>query len=123
MSRIQIGETLRTMRKSHGWTVEDVARLLKERYNVEVAAKTIYGWESDQTYPRTETLLMICELYDTDSMIGGLFHTPSDRSFPITIDERRMIQMYRMHPELQNAIKRMLDAPPVKPSKINKNGH
>ena len=89
---------------------------LNDLYNIAVAEKTVYGWESDQAYPRTETLLLLCELYQSDTFTGNLLHIPADKSFPITADERHVIEMYRRHPELQSAVKRVLDVPVKKPS-------
>ena len=58
MKNIQIGAALKTMRKNRGWTIHDVVVQLNDLYNIAVAEKTVYGWESDQAYPRTETLLL-----------------------------------------------------------------
>jgi transcriptional regulator with XRE-family HTH domain len=116
MKNIQIGAALKTMRKNRGWTIHDVVVQLNDLYNIAVAEKTVYGWESDQTYPRTETLLLLCELYQSDTFTGNLLHIPADKSFPITADERHVIEMYRRHPELQSAVKRVLDVPVKKPS-------
>jgi transcriptional regulator with XRE-family HTH domain len=116
MKNIQIGSALKTMRKNRGWTIHDVVVQLNDLYNIAVAEKTVYGWESDQAYPRTETLLLLCELYQSDTFTGNLLHIPADKSFPITADERHVIEMYRRHPELQSAVKRVLDVPVKKPS-------
>ena len=102
MKNIQIGAALKTMRKNRGWTIHDVVVQLNDLYNIAVAEKTVYGWESDQAYPRTETLLLLCELYQSDAFTGNLLHIPADKSFPITADERHVIEMYRRHPELQS---------------------
>ena len=67
MKNIQIGAALKTMRKNRGWTIHDVVVQLNDLYNIAVAEKTVYGWESDQAYPRTETLLLLCELYQSDA--------------------------------------------------------
>lgn len=95
MKNIQIGAALKTMRKNRGWTIHDVVVQLNDLYNIAVAEKTVYGWESDQAYPRTETLLLLCELYQSDAFTGNLLHR---------------------HPELQSAVKRVLDVPVKKPS-------
>jgi transcriptional regulator with XRE-family HTH domain len=116
MKNIQIGAALKTMRKNRGWTIHDVVVQLNDLYNIAVAEKTVYGWESDQAYPRTETLLLLCELYQSDTFTGNLLHIPADKSFPITADERHVIEMYRRHPELQSVVKRVLDVPVKKPS-------
>ena len=96
MKNIQIGAALKTMRKNRGWTIHDVVVQLNDLYNIAVAEKTVYGWESDQAYPRTETLLLLCELYQSDTFTGNLLHIPADKSFPITADERHVIEMYRL---------------------------
>ena len=98
MKNIQIGAALKTMRKNRGWTIHDVVVQLNDLYNIAVAEKTVYGWESDQAYPRTETLLLLCELYQSDAFTGNLLHIPADKSFPITADERHVIEMYHQIP-------------------------
>lgn len=80
MKNIQIGAALKTMRKNRGWTIHDVVVQLNDLYNIAVAEKTVYGWESDQAYPRTETLLLLCELYQSDTFTGNLLHIPADKS-------------------------------------------
>lgn len=104
----QIGELLRKYRKQRGWTVADVAVQLREQYEVHVAEKTIYGWESDQSYPRTETLLFLCELYQIDNLFSIFSGTTGTNEFPITPEERKLIERYRQHPEFRNAIKKLL---------------
>jgi transcriptional regulator with XRE-family HTH domain len=106
-----IGSVLRKERKRHGWTVNDVVIRLKEEYDLDVAEKTVYGWESDQSYPRTESLLILCELYRFEDIAEGLLKAPSVGEFQITMDERDVILKYRRHPELQNVVKRVLDVP------------
>ena len=105
MKNIQIGAALKTMRKNRGWTIHDVVVQLNDLYNIAVAEETVY-----------ETLLLLCELYQSDTFTGNLLHIPADKSFPITADERHVIEMYRRHPELQSAVKRVLDVPVKKPS-------
>ena len=51
MKNIQIGAALKTMRKNRGWTIHDVVVQLNDLYNIAVAEKTVYGWESDQARP------------------------------------------------------------------------
>ena len=50
-----IGEVLKKYRKANGLEVHDVAILLKERYGLDIADKTIYGWESNQAHPVTKS--------------------------------------------------------------------
>jgi transcriptional regulator with XRE-family HTH domain len=111
MKSRQIGNVLRKERKRHGWSVNDIVIRLKDQYDLDVAEKTVYGWESDQSYPRTETLLVLCELYRIEDIAEGLLKAPAIGEFQITTDERDVIMKYREHPELQNVVKRVLDVP------------
>lgn len=104
----RIGEALKRFRKQRGWTVSDVAVQLSEQYQVEVADKTIYGWESDQAYPRLEIFFFLCELYQIDSLSGVFDTTKNTSEFSITMEERKLIEEYRRHPEFRNAIKKLL---------------
>lgn len=106
-----IGETLKKQRKRHGWTISDVVIKLRDQYQINIAEKTVYGWESDQSYPRTETLLLLYELYHMEDMAEDMLEIPSSGEFPITADERHLIRLYRQHPELHSAVKRLLDVP------------
>jgi transcriptional regulator with XRE-family HTH domain len=112
MKSRQIGEILKKERKRHGWTVSDVVIRLRDQYQLDVAEKTVYGWESDQSYPRTETLLVLCEMYRIEDIAEGLLNAPPAGEFHITTDERDVIMKYRQHPDLQSVVKRVLDVPP-----------
>ena len=112
MANRQIGETLKKYRKLRGWTVSDVVVQLREQYQMEVAEKTVYGWESDQAMPRTETLLTLCELYHINHLSDGFIASPTtENDFAITPDEMELIKQYRKHPELHEVIHRVLDSP------------
>ena len=112
MANRQIGDTLKKYRRLRGWTVSDVVVQLHERYHLDVAEKTVYGWESDQSLPRSETLLTLCELYQIDHLSSGFIASPtSENDFPITPDEMELIKQYRKHPELHEVVRRVLHAP------------
>ena len=89
MKNIQIGAALKTMRKNRGWTIHDVVVQLNDLYNIAVAEKTVYGWESDQAYPRTETLLLLCELYQSA-------HSPEISCTSLQTNPSRSLQMNGM---------------------------
>ena len=111
MTKDRIGSTLKTYRKMRGWTVTDVVIKLRDLYHLDVAEKTVYGWESDQSLPRAKTLLALCELYQIDHLSQGVTMPSSVKDFPITSEEMDLIKKYRQHPELQDAVQRLLDAP------------
>lgn len=111
MKNKQIGEALRMYREQRNWTVSDIVLKLRNEYQINVSGKTVYGWESDQSYPRTKTLLALCEIYQIDDIAEGLLNNPPTGDFPITSDERDFIEKCRRHPELRSAVKRVLDVP------------
>ena len=55
-----IPKVLKEYRKKNHYTVNDVSLMLRER-SLEVAPKTIYGWESGQANPSADMLLTLCE--------------------------------------------------------------
>lgn len=52
------GEKLARMRKENNYTQEQLAQLL------DVSRQSVSKWESDLTYPETEKLIRLCELFD-----------------------------------------------------------
>lgn len=52
------GEKLARMRKENNYTQEQLAQVL------EVSRQSVSKWESDLTYPETEKLIRLCQLFD-----------------------------------------------------------
>ena len=67
MKNAKISEVLKNYRKLNKLSVRDVSGILKEK-SLNVAEKTIYGWESGQTQPNADTLLMLCEIYNIENI-------------------------------------------------------
>lgn len=103
-----IGNTLKSYRKKVGLTVPQVAVLLKERYDMCVAAKTVYGWESSQCLPPAQKLLALCEIYQINNINTTFTPMVDAKNFGITQLERRIIEEYRCHPDVQVAVCRLL---------------
>ena len=99
MRNNNIGEVLKNYRKANGLEVHDVSRLLKERYGLNIADKTIYGWESNQAHPVTDTFVALCEMYHIAD-VGKEFSTNSTPiSSIVTIDEFELLSSYRELPK------------------------
>lgn len=107
MKNEKIAQVLKQYRKSNNLTVKDVAELLKE-HSINVAVKTIYGWESGQTQPDADTLLILCKIYNIKNILTT-FGYIDDKEFNVTKHEEDLIIGYRNHPEIQYAIKKLLD--------------
>lgn len=107
MKNENISKVLKAYRKQNNYSVRDVAAKLKDNSLV-VAEKTIYGWESGQTQPDADTLLVLCDIYNIDDILATFGYSDSE-NFHITKHEQSLIMNYRKHPELQDAIDKLLD--------------
>lgn len=97
-----IPKALKEYRKKNNYTVNDVSLLLQKR-SLEVAPKTIYGWESGQASPSADMLLTLCEIYHITDVLGSFGHGSSN-DFQLTLEERTVVEAYRAHPELHEAV-------------------
>ncbi len=108
MKNNQIGLMLKKYRKLNALSVSDVALELQEKYGVNVAEKTIYGWESNQAHPTSDMFVALCDIYKINN-ISDVFHSKESKGFHITAEERDLIQNYREHPEMHAVIRKLLN--------------
>lgn len=99
MRNNNIGEVLKNYRKANGLEVHDVSRLLKERYGLNIADKTIYGWESNQAHPVTDTFVALCEMYHIADVAKEFSSDSTPISSIITMDEFELLSSYRELPK------------------------
>lgn len=109
MKNEQIGKMLKKYRKLNKLSVSDVAVKLAEQYGLSIAEKTIYGWESNQAHPTTATFVALCDIYKINGISDIFSDTVEPKGFPITTDERQILEQYRSNPQLQPIIKKILD--------------
>ena len=107
MKNEMIAKVLKEYRKNNNLSVRQVAEILENK-SMSVAEKTIYGWESGQAQPDADTLLVLCEIYNIDDILGT-FGYSNKKSFHITNHEKELIEKYRKHPELQKAVDKLLE--------------
>lgn len=107
MMNDMIPRALKAARKQNHLSVKDVAVLLNDRSMV-VAEKTIYGWESGQAQPNADTLLQLCEIYHIDNILETFGYEESPM-INITEFEKDLILNLRKHPEMLDAVKKLLD--------------
>lgn len=105
-----IPKVLKEYRKKNQYTVNDVSLMLHER-SINVAPKTIYGWESGQANPSADMLLTLCELYNIEDILSAFGYTDAE-NFHISTAEKDLIEHYRQHPELQEAVGVLLGCRP-----------
>lgn len=109
MKNNQIGKVLKKYRKLNALSVGDVAIELSSRYGINVAEKTIYGWESNQAHPTSDMLIALCDIYRINNIAETFSETGEHRGFLITCEERELIEAYRKRTELQPVIRKLLD--------------
>lgn len=68
----------------------------------------IYGWENGQSQPDADTLLLLCEIYQIDDILGTFGYSKTD-NIRLTAYEKKVITALRNHPEMAPAIDKLLD--------------
>ena len=106
MRNQNIAKVLKEYRKQNHYSVEDVVFKLEEQ-NLPFATKTIYGWESGQANPSADILLTLCDLYNITYILEA-FGYDSNENFHVTPSERTIIEAYRAHPEMHEAVSVLL---------------
>ena len=108
MKNNQIGIMLRKYRKMNALSVNDVVVELQDKYGVQVAEKTVYGWESNQAHPTSDVFVALCDIYKINN-ISDVFNSKEPKGFPITAEERQLIENYRQYPEMQAVVRKILN--------------
>lgn len=108
MKNPNISKVLKAYRKLNNYSVNDLVIKLED-HNLPVAPKTVYGWESGQTQPDADTLLILCKIYHIDNILGTFGYSSSQDNLSLSGEERNLVLEYRKHPMMQNAVKKLLD--------------
>lgn len=110
MTNNSIGRVLKYYRKLNNLSVDEVSSYLSE-HEYPAATKTIYGWENDHTQPNTETLMLLCSLYNIQNILEAFGYSNKGDlpSLRLTTHEEKLVKKYREHPELQTAVDRILE--------------
>lgn len=109
MKNEQIGKILKKYRKMNMLSVNDVVIELSEKYGVNVAEKTVYGWESNQAHPTAPMLIALCDIYKINNITDVFLDEIEPKGFPITQEERHLVEQYRRNEDLQPVIRKILD--------------
>lgn len=88
MTKHQISVFLKQLRKTSGLSANDVVNNLKS-YDIEISAKTLYGYESGLSMPNADAFVSLCQIYKCDNPLD-VFGTPV-----ITSSELEHIETYR----------------------------
>ena len=107
MKNPNIAKVLKAYRKRNHYTINDIVLRL-ESNNLPVAAKTVYGWESGQTQPDADTLLVLCKIYKIDNILEAFGYDEPKEELLLTADEKKLVKKYREQSEMQPAVNKLL---------------
>lgn len=107
MKNERFSKVLKEYRKKNDLSVKEVSMKLNEK-SIKVAPKTIYGWESGQTQPDADTLLVLCEMYHIDHILNTFGYTSRIIEHSFSEYDAQLIKKYHEHPEMHEAIHRLL---------------
>lgn len=108
MKNPNISKALKAYRKANHYSVSDVVVKLEEQHLI-VAEKTIYGWECGRTQPDADTLLALCKIYKIDNILETFGYRETEEDLCLSREERELVYGYRGNPDMQAAVKKLLD--------------
>lgn len=98
-----ISSILKQLRKTSGYSANEVVELLKG-YNIEISAKTLYGYESGLSMPNADVFIVLCKIYKCDNPLDIFGNTS------IKPDEMRLLEKFRELDDLgREAVLHILD--------------
>lgn len=86
--RAEYSKFFETITKTSGLSANEVVVLLKE-YQIDISAKTLYGYESGLSMLNADVFVALCRIYKCDNPME-IFGAPS-----ITPSEMKHIEKYR----------------------------
>ena len=99
-SKEDIGIILKQLRADAGMTQKEVAEALGRKQQV------IGHWETGYAQPDANTLFVLCDLYGADISEAFGF---TKKSWYVSDKERRIIDVYRMFPDMQTSVDMFVD--------------
>lgn len=99
-----IGETLKKYRLETGNSVREISNLLISK-GFKASEKTIYSWESGNSHPNPEALLIMCKTYGITDVLNAFGYSTEKEcdenaedfsvDFELSSDEKDHIEKYR----------------------------
>lgn len=82
MGAKEVGATLRAARLKSKKTVQNASDILKS-HGIKAEPKTLYSWESGNSQPAPDALLLLCELYGISDILS-VFGYKNENSLAIS---------------------------------------
>ena len=91
MNNPKLGTILKELRKISGYSIKEVVNQLK-LHNIQIAEKTLYGYENDANTPNIYTFFALCQIYNWEQPLSLLSITPNKNELVLlnkyrTLDE------------------------------------
>ena len=107
-----IGKVLKYYRKLNKLSMDEVTQKLAA-HNIPLSNKTVYGWENNQNPPSADKFLLLCDIYKI-SDINHSFLNKDNKRLKLSSDEVLLLEHYRNMPEMQSAVRKILNMPEPK---------
>lgn len=79
-------------------------------FNFILKKRTHHVWEGNQAHPTSDVFVALCDIYKINNVSDVFMNNAKEsKSFPITAEERQIIEHYRSSPELQGVIRKILN--------------
>ncbi len=102
MSRKEVAAALKRLREKSGLTANEVGALVGK------SGKTVNAWENNRGQPDAEMLMKLCDIYNVKDILAEFRAEPLNAPENISDHEKFLILAYRAHPEMQQAVDRLL---------------
>ena len=90
-----ISEVLKKCRLNSGKSVKEISDLLISK-GFKASEKTVYSWESGNSQPTPDALLIMCKAYGVSDILNTFgYTTSSNESATISSEEYAFIRKYR----------------------------
>lgn len=94
MTKSEIAETLKKLRKQAGYTQKQVAELVGNG-----AFQTVASWESGKAQPDVDKFLHLCQLYNVENVLATFRNSPKKNN--------QIINIPRVNASLHNKIDKL----------------
>lgn len=102
MSREAIAKALKRLREQSGLTADQVGVMVGK------SGKTVNAWENNRGQPDAEILMKLCDIYNVGDILSEFRDKASEPPFALSNKEKTVVLAYRAHPDMQNAVDRLL---------------
>jgi transcriptional regulator with XRE-family HTH domain len=94
MEKKTIGLKLKQLRNNNSMSVEDVLKILFERFSIEIRPNTLYGYEVGRTSPDVDVFLSLCIIYNCKDILYEFGYTTVRECWKLDNDDADILDKY-----------------------------